>query len=191
MSQERTVSVMQLAELDSQGNLDVIDVRTQVEYREVHAVMARNVPLDRCDPKQIMSGRNGSAGEPLYLICKSGARGAKALQKFIDAGFHNVFNVDGGTDAWVSAGLPVVRGKKAVSLERQGRIVAGGLAAVGAITALVTGNVLWAIIPALMGSGLFFAGVTDCCMLGMLLAKMPWNNVRDTGGCCSSTCSPN
>jgi len=186
MIQARTITVKQLAELDARGNIDVIDVRTPVEFREVHAVMARNVPLDRCDPHEIMRGRNGSADEPLYVICKSGARGAKALQNFVEAGFTNVVNVDGGTDAWVAAGLPAVRGQKAVSLERQGRIVAGGLAAAGAFAALLTGNVLWAIVPALMGSGLFFAGITDCCMLGMLLAKMPWNNVQGSGGCCNA-----
>ena len=186
MSRVKTISVRQLAELDARGNIDVLDVRTPVEFGEVHAVMARNVPLDRCDPCEIMRQRNGSSDQPLYVICKSGARATKAVQKFIHAGFMNVVNVDGGTDAWVAAGLPVVRGKKAVSLERQGRIVAGGLAAAGAFAALLTDNVWWAIIPALMGSGLFFAGITDCCMLGMLLAKMPWNNVQDTGGCCTA-----
>ncbi|MBX3423139.1 MAG: rhodanese-like domain-containing protein [Pirellulaceae bacterium] len=186
MSQVKTISVGQLAELEARGKVEVVDVRTPAEFGDVHAAMARNVPLDRCDPCEIMRHRSGSCDQPLYVICKSGGRSMKATQKFIDAGFTNVVNVEGGTDAWVAAGLPVVRGKKAVSLERQGRIVAGGLAAAGAFGALLSGNVLWAIIPALMGSGLFLAGITDCCMLGMLLAKMPWNNVQDTGSRCST-----
>ena len=51
----------------------------------------------------------------LYFICKSGGRSAKAVEKMIAAGFTNVVSVDGGTDAWTAAGLPVERGKKAIS----------------------------------------------------------------------------
>ena len=118
----------ELAELRQGGKtIDLIDVRTPVEYREVHLEDARNVPLDRLDPAALMKARNGSADEPLYLICRSGSRGQQACEKFLAAGFSNVINVEGGTTACVEAGLPVVRGKKAVSLERQVRIAAGSL----------------------------------------------------------------
>ena len=61
-----------------------------------------------------------------------------------------------------------------VSLERQVRIVAGAIAATGSFVALFA----WppgAWIPALIGSGLVFAGVSDTCTMGMLLAKLPYN----------------
>ena len=180
----KMISVKDLAELQAQGSIEVIDVRTPVEFRGVHIEFARNVPLNRLDPQQLMKQRNGSADQPLYLLCKSGNRASIALKKFTDAGFSNIVNVEGGTDAWVAAGLPVVRGKQTISLERQGRIVAGGLAAAGAIAALATGQVAWAIIPAFVGSGLVFAGVTDSCLLGLLLAKMPWNNLGVSDTCC-------
>ena len=107
-------------------------MRTPVEYREVHAADARNVPLDRLDPAAVMQARNGIEDEPLYLICRSGSRGRQACEKFLAAGFTNVVNVEGGTLACVEAGLPVVRGKKAISLERQVRIAAGSLVLLGA-----------------------------------------------------------
>ncbi len=126
-----------------------------------------------------MRQRNGSTEEPLYLICKGGTRGAKACQKFIDAGYTSVVNVEGGIEAWVAAGLPVVRGKKVMSLERQVRIAAGFLVLVGAMAAMATGNVYFAGIPAFVGAGLMFAGITDSCAMGLLIAKMPWNQVKD------------
>lgn len=184
MSQSQTISVGQLAERDEQGNVDIIDVRTPLEFREVRAVVARNIPLDSIDPHSVMKERNGSASEPLYVICKAGTRGAKAQQKFVDAGYENVINVEGGTEAWVAAGLPVVRGKNAVSLERQVRIAAGFIVLAGAVAAMVTGNVYLAGIPAFVGAGLMFAGITDSCAMGMLIARMPWNQCKD--GTCSA-----
>ena len=183
MSDIQTVSVQRLAELDSQGNVDVIDVRTPVEYRQVHAVMARNVPLDSLNAKRVMAGRNGNAHELLYVICQSGSRSEKACQKFLDAGFTNVVSVEGGTSAWGSAGLPVKRGKKAISLERQVRICAGLIALGGSVAAIVTGNLYLAGIPAFIGAGLTFAGITDTCGMGMMLAKMPWNQVKEDASC--------
>ncbi|MCC6906657.1 MAG: rhodanese-like domain-containing protein [Phycisphaerales bacterium] len=53
-----------LALRNERASVDVIDVRTPVECREVHAEGARSMPLDRLDPQTAMSGRNGSgAGE--------------------------------------------------------------------------------------------------------------------------------
>ena len=178
MSENPTITIQQLAELVGQGDVEIIDVRTPMEFREVRAAKASNIPLDALDPRSVMKTRNGSAEEPLYVICKSGTRAAKAQQKFIDAGFTSVINVEGGTEAWVNAGLPVVRGKKAVSLERQVRIVAGLIVLVGALLGIFV-HPYFAGISAFVGAGLMFAGITDSCAMGMLLAKMPWNQRKD------------
>lgn len=182
MSQAQSITVQQFAGRNDHATVDVIDVRTPLEYREVHAEAARNVPLDSLDPRAVMSRRNGSADEPLYVICKSGARAAKAQQKFIDAGFANVVNIQGGTEAWVTAGLPVVRGKKSMSLERQVRIAAGSIVLTGALLGLFV-HPYFTAISAFVGAGLVFAGLTDSCAMGMLIAKMPWN--KNVGGSCS------
>lgn len=180
MSNNPTISVRELADRDAQGNVDLIDVRTPLEFQEVRAATARNVPLDRLDPHEVMKNRNGG---PLYLICKSGARGGKAQQKFVEAGYSDVINVEGGTEAWVAAGLPVVRGKKVMSLERQVRIAAGFIVLVGALLGIFV-HPYFAGISAFVGAGLMFAGITDTCAMGMLIAKMPWNQVKDQS-CCS------
>jgi rhodanese-related sulfurtransferase len=175
-----TITPRQLHALKSAGQpVDLIDVRTPMEFAEVHADYARNVPLDVLDPKQAVS--EGDAGRTIYVICRSGARGKQACEKFQAAGFSNVVNVEGGTLAWVEAELPAVRGKKGVSLERQVRIAAGLLVVLGV-------GLGWFIHPALLGIsafvglGLVCAGVTDRCGMGLLLAKMPWN--RGAGCAC-------
>lgn len=183
MSEVKTISVQEFPRELQPGSVDVIDVRTPLEFREVRATHARNVPLDVLDPHTVLKARSGAEDDPVYLICKGGTRGAKACQKFIDAGFTNVINVGGGTDAWAAAGMPVVRSKKAVSLERQVRITAGFIVFAGAVAALATGNVYFAGIPAFVGAGLMFAGITNSCAMGMVIAKMPWNRV--SGESCS------
>ena len=185
MSEISTISVNRLAELDGQGNVEVIDVRTPAEFREVHSVIARNVPLESLNPGRVMQERDGTASHPLYVICQSGNRSGKACQKFIDAGYTNVVNVEGGTIAWDQAGLPVVRGKKAMSLQRQVQITTGFLVLLGAV--LSFWNIYFALLSGLMGAGLMFSGITDTCAMGVVLAKMPWNQVKVSDGCCSAS----
>jgi rhodanese-related sulfurtransferase len=180
-----TISPRQLADLCKSGKIELIDVRTPIEYREVHVEIARNVPLDQLDAAALMHGRIGTANEPLYLICRSGSRGQKACEKFLAAGFSNVVNIEGGTLACVEAGLPVVRGKKAISLERQVRIAAGSLVLLGAALSFV--HLAFIGLSAFVGAGLVFAGITDTCGMGMMLARMPWNQVKDAPANCCAT----
>lgn len=172
----QTISVNELFECLAGGPVDLIDVRTPVEFREIHADGARNIPLDVLKPTAVMEARNGQADQPLYVMCKSGMRGGKACEKFLEAGYSQVINVEGGVQAWEQAQLPVVRGKKAISLERQVRIAAGMLVLTGALLGFFV-NLNFVGIAAFVGAGLIFAGVTDSCAMGMLLAKMPWNRV--------------
>ena len=65
-----TIKPQELASLCKDGKkIELIDVRTPVEYREVHVDVARNVPLDQLDVNALMQARNGSSHEPLYVIC--------------------------------------------------------------------------------------------------------------------------
>jgi rhodanese-related sulfurtransferase len=160
----------------------IIDVRTPAEYAQVHAEGAHPVPLDRLDPAAVMSAREGPTDDPIYVICKTGGRAAKACEKFHAAGFTNVFCVEGGTDAWERAGLPVVRGTRAaMSLERQVRVAAGSLVLLGVALGWQV-HAAFHLLSAFVGAGLVFAGVTDWCGMGMLIAKMPWNRTDGSTG---------
>lgn len=154
--------------------VDLVDVRSPVEYREVHADGAQLVPLDELDPEKVMNARDGMTDRPLYLICRSGSRGRQAVERFEAAGFDRIVNIEGGTLAWERAGLPVIRGEAMMSLERQVRVAAGSL--------VVLGTTLGAFLhpgflvgSGLVGAGLVYAGVTDTCGMGLALSRMPWN----------------
>ena len=180
----QTMSPQELNSLRQAGRqIELIDVRTPAEFRELHVEYARNVPLDRLDPRTLPAERNGTSDEPLYFVCHSGGRGKQACERFVAAGFTNVVNVAGGTLACAAAGLPVVRGQKTMSLERQVRIAAGFLVLLGAVLALIV-HPYFAGLSALVGAGLMFAGITDTCGMGMLLARMPWNEAS------AETCAP-
>lgn len=171
----QTISVKELAQIDASDTIELIDVRTPVEFREVHAANAKNIPLDGLNVESLRIDKSTAEQKPIYVICKGGTRGAKAQAQLLAAGCKNVVNVEGGTDAWVEAGMPVVRGQKAISLERQVRITAGAITFAGALAAILSNNVYFACIPAFIGAGLVFAGVTNSCAMGMVIAKMPWN----------------
>ena len=167
-----TISPQQLHDKLSAGApVELIDVRTPAEFGEVHVSFARNLPLTELEPAQF-TGRHAS--EPLYVICRSGSRANQACQKLASAGVANVVNVEGGTQAWEQAGLPVKRGQKAISLERKVRIAAGTLVATFGVLAVLV-HPYFALAAAAVGGGLVFAGVTDTCGMALVLARMPWN----------------
>jgi rhodanese-related sulfurtransferase len=174
-----TIQPQQLQEKIQQGqSVTLIDVRTPLEFQEVHAKAARNEPLDRLNVEKVAK-QHGDTTQPIYVICRSGSRARQACERFQSAGMAHVVNVEGGTQAWDAAGLPVVRGKKVMSLERQVRIAAGTLVVLGAALGYFL-HPAWIGLSAFVGAGLVFAGVTDTCGMGLLLARMPWNQVGTT-----------
>jgi rhodanese-related sulfurtransferase len=179
-----SITPRELAELCGDGRkIDLIDVRTPLEYREVHAVDARNVPLSQLDPTALLRDRQAAPEDPLYFICRSGGRGQQACEKLVKAGHAKVVNVEGGTLAWAAAGLPVARGEKAMSLERQVRVAAGALVCLGVVLAALV-HPAFVALSALVGAGLVYSGVTNTCGMGLLLAHMPWNRGGESScGC--------
>ena len=178
-----SISPEKLAELHTKdSSLQLVDVRTPVEFREVHVKFAQNVPLDGLDPHTVMQSRNGHRDEPLYVICRTGSRGQKACEQFHKAGFENVLNVEGGTLACELTSLPLTRGCKAISLERQVRIAAGSLVLLGISLSWVHPGFLG--LSAFVGAGLVFAGLTDTCGMAMLLSRMTWNRVSESTTTC-------
>jgi rhodanese-related sulfurtransferase len=179
-SLERITPAQLKAALDS-GPIELVDVRTPAEFEELHAVPARNVPLDQFDPRQFLAART-RADAPLYVICRSGQRAARACKQLVACGCENAVVVEGGTLAWEQAGLPVVRGKKTMSLERQVRIAAGSIVLIGVVLTLAV-SPYFALLSGFIGAGLVFSGLTDTCGMGMLLARMPWNRVGGSDSC--------
>ena len=167
-----SLSPIALAELcAARPTTRLVDVRTPGEFESEHIAGAYNVPLDTLPAHA--AELCGVAG-PIVLVCRSGQRAERAAAALGPAGMSDLHVLEGGMIAWSGAGQTVVRGRPRMSLERQVRIVAGAIAATGGFLALFV-NPLFAALPAFIGSGLVFAGVTDTCAMGMLLAKLPYN----------------
>jgi hypothetical protein len=87
----------------------------------------------------------------------------------------DLYNLNGGIEAWKLAGEPLsCSGKKIIPLERQIQITAGSIILLGYLMGtFMHPKFLW--IPAFIGGGLIFAGITGWCGMGIVLSKMPWN----------------
>jgi rhodanese-related sulfurtransferase len=150
----------------------ILDVRTPAEFATVHIPGSYNVPLGQL-PEH--AGDLGSViGEPVVLVCRSGARARQAEQALREADVPRLHLLDGGLAAWQARRLPVTRGRQRWSLERQVRGVAGALVLAG----VVGGWLLWpplALLAAAVGGGLAVSALTDTCGMALLLAKLPYN----------------
>lgn len=159
-------------------HLNVIDVRTPVEFAEVHVPQARLYPLDSLDPGALLASGAIRKGQAVYVLCRSGQRAKLAAEKLAAAGFSDAVVVTGGTVAWTEAGLPVTRGEtKGISLERQVRIAAGSLVLTGLLLGWFVHHGFF-LLSGFVGAGLIFAGISDWCGMGLLLARAPWNQRR-------------
>ena len=126
-----------------------------------------------------------AAGKEVVLICRTGKRATAAFEQLLGEGFADCLVLEGGIGAWLEAGLPVNRGHKAMSIERQARIVARALAAIGSALAAVV-SPWFLLIPGCVGMGLMVAGITDTCTMGMLLARLPWNRAPRAMTCAAA-----
>jgi glyoxylase-like metal-dependent hydrolase (beta-lactamase superfamily II) len=162
------IGVAELARaLGETGAPLVVDVRLPAEYRSMHLAPSVSVPLD-----EIARRRDELPHDrELVLVCRTGARARLAAAEL--SGFRTRV-LEGGIVAWQEAGRPVVEGKAHVSLERQVRIAAGALACGGGALAVAV-SPWFGLLPAFVGAGLVYAGVTDRCGMAMLLGRLPYN----------------
>ena len=181
-TQVTSISPRRIEELRNQGQaVDLIDVRTPAEYRAGHASGAKLVPLDELGPKSLAGQlTNPRAGydEPLYLTCQSGYRAQQAAERLSTAGYHNLALVEGGTQAWEKAGLPMQRCGNAISLERQVQITIGLLLILKVVFGFTVHELFFAA-TAFIGAGLIVAGTTRWCGMAHLIARLPWNRYRN------------
>jgi rhodanese-related sulfurtransferase len=173
------ISVNELSALwRSNPDLAVIDVRTPAEFESVRARGAQLLPLHDLNARDFS---DRGSDHPVYILCKSGVRATQAAERLLEAGVDHPIVVEGGTDAWVAAGLPVERsGRNVIPLDRQMRIFAGLLIFAGSLLALVV-NPAFVWVPLFMGGGLMFAGISGLCPMSNVIARMPWNRSSSCG----------
>lgn len=164
---------------DLRGRLDdvaIVDVRTPGEFEAVHVPQARNRPLDDLDGHVDELRSLVDESREVVLVCRAGARAHQAQEKLSAAGLPELPILEGGMLAWQQAGGPVVQNVIRWDLERQVRLVVGLI-----VVASIALSLLFPparLIAGAVGLGLVFAAATNTCMLGMVLARLPYNRPR-------------
>jgi len=161
--------------IDNDPHTLLVDVRTPAEYENSHIPGSINLPLGRVDThlERIVT----EAGGRLVLVCQTGNRAEQCQNKLAAAGLTDTVVMNGGMNAWETQEAPLVRGRKRWALERQVRLVAGGLALTSVLASL-----LWppaVVVAGFVGAGLVFAAITDTCAMGMALTRLPYNQPRN------------
>lgn len=157
----------------------LLDVRTPVEFAEVHARGAVNRPLSDLNEQVIAELRAKAQQQCIVLVCQSGGRATQAAARLRAGGVDNCVVMEGGTTAWVQAGLPVERNARVLPLMRQVQIVVGAMVLTTATLAgMGVPGAVW--VTAAMGAGLLIAGLTGFCGMALLLARMPWNKMASS-----------
>jgi len=100
-----TVSVSEAAELFSAGAF-LLDVREPSEWEAGHVDGAVLIPLAELPARM----SEVPSDKTVLVICRSGNRSAQARDQLRAAGFSQTTSIDGGINAWIEAGLPVVTG---------------------------------------------------------------------------------
>lgn len=183
----RTLDALGLQDAVRDGRVRVLDVRTPAEFESVHIPGAYNVPLDTL--REHREELTAHLDEDVVLVCRSGVRASQAEQALAGAGLPNLRVLDGGIVAWERSGGEVRRGRQRWPLERQVRLVAGSIVLTSVLTSLFVRRAQ--LVAGGVGAGLTFAAVSDSCLMGSLLMKLPYNqqasyDVRDVMGRLSS-----
>jgi len=175
------IAVAELKDAMERGaRVSLIDVRTPAEYAAAHLDGALLMPVDTLDCAAVRAAAGDA--ELRVLVCQSGLRAERAAKLLAAAGGGGFVVLEGGVGAWQKAGLPLIRGKFALPLERQVFIAAGLLVVSGAGLGWQV-DARWYGLSAFVGAGLLLAGLTGYCPMAMLIARMPWNQRGKTCGC--------
>lgn len=173
MNSKEVISVKEAkSKLDSKKAV-LIDVRSPAEFESVHIKGSFNIPLDEINKYKTQLSK---LDKEVITICRSGNRSSSACQVISDV-VKTRYTIEGGIVSWEDNDFPVIKGKPRWDLERQVRFVAGGLVVIGALLGFFV-NYWFFLISGFVGFGLMFAALTNSCMMGMLLSKMWFNNVK-------------
>lgn len=148
----------------------LLDVRSPAEFETAHIPGSYNVPLHLLREHRDDVSRHL---DRVVLICRSGSRAAQAEQVLAETGMTNLHILDGGILAWQQADAPLIRGRNRWDLERQVRLTAGTLVLASVLGSLAVPGLQW--FSAAIGAGLAGAALTNTCLMGTLLSKLPFN----------------
>ena len=167
----RTTHAAALKETLASGRVRVLDVRTPAEFETMHIPGAYNVPLDTLrEHREELSNHLDS---DVVLVCRSGVRARQAEQALAGVGLPDLRILDGGILAWEQAGGEVRRGRQRWELERQVRLAAGSIVLTSVAVSMVVRRAQ--LLAGGVGAGLTFAALSNSCLMGSILMKLPYN----------------
>ncbi|MGL5035571.1 MAG: rhodanese-like domain-containing protein [Microcystaceae cyanobacterium] len=170
----KTIEAIALQTLLNQEAVTLIDVRETGEYANERIHGAKSFSLSSFDPQKLPIEKN----KPFILYCQSGNRSGQAAQKLLAADYGEVTHLQGGLNAWKQAGLPTEKTANApISIMRQVQIVAGSLVLTGVVLGTLVAPGFY-LLSGFVGAGLMFAGISGTCLMGDLLSKLPYNQVK-------------
>lgn len=88
-----SITTSELEKLLAEKRIELIDVRTPIEYNNGHIRQSRNLPLDK------INYYRGDKDKDIYVICASGMRSSRASSYLRKMGY-NAINVKGGMSSW-------------------------------------------------------------------------------------------
>ena len=100
------LSVTEFSSKIAESGVVTLDVRTPAEFAEGYIEGARLIDFQSGNFENEISSLDKNATYAVY--CRSGNRSGQAVKVMHDAGFHNVYNLNGGVIDWANAGLPLV-----------------------------------------------------------------------------------
>jgi len=163
----RSIDAVTLRERLETQDVRLLDVRTPAEYETAHVPGSWNVPLAQLREHRDELTRH--LVDEAVLICRSGARARQAEQTLAGAGLPGLQVLEGGMTAWEASGAPVNRGRQTWELERQVRLVAGGLVATSVAGSTLAPRMKW--LAGAVGTGLVVAALTNTCAMGAALSR--------------------
>jgi rhodanese-related sulfurtransferase len=101
------LSASAATQLINRRNAVVVDVRESGEYAAGHLPQAKHAPLGELQGKAGSLAKNKET--PIILVCQTGQRAGRAQAVLKQAGYSEVYSLEGGLAAWQQAGLPVVK----------------------------------------------------------------------------------
>ena len=97
------IAVDEGKEMMATNNVAVVDVREPHEYKAGHVPNATLIPVSSVFARREELPRD----KDIIFVCAVGQRSALACEMAAAAGLRRLFNLEGGTEAWMKAGYPV------------------------------------------------------------------------------------
>jgi rhodanese-related sulfurtransferase len=159
------------------ADMCILDVRTIAEVKAAGLDKCLHIPLHELTPERLQqeNEKSGKDGRAIYLLCQAGKRAEMAADQLRGKVSAELVIIEGGMNAVRQSNIAISKqGRHVISLERQIRIAAGLLVVTGVVLGTWYTPGFYAL-SGIVGAGLTFAGITDICPMGMLIAKAPWN----------------